>query len=193
MCIRDSVPLSVVEEEPEVSPAERKELNIFMVEDIELNITVARSLLESMGHEVSVAMTGQDAIEMFDPEIYDLAFLDIQLPDMAGFDVAEFYRKTYKDLPPLVALTANVLKNKNEYLEKGMDDAISKPLSVTAVQEVIAKFTSDEDYQQPEPVTVVESPEGNDLFSRVLDLDMLESYVGIVGSQPVLDLSLIHI
>lgn len=181
------VPLSVVEEEPEVSPAERKELNIFMVEDIELNITVARSLLESMGHEVSVAMTGQDAIEMFDPEIYDLAFLDIQLPDMTGFDVAEFYRKTYKDLPPLVALTANVLKNKNEYLEKGMDDAISKPLSVTAVQEVIAKFTSDEDYQQPEPVTVVESSEGNDLFSRVLDLDMLESYVGIVGSQPVLD------
>ncbi|KGY13706.1 ATPase [Vibrio tubiashii] len=165
-----------------------QELNIFMVEDIELNITVARSLLESMGHEVSVAMNGAEAMEMFDPELYDLVFLDIQLPDMTGFDVAEYFRRTYSDLPPLVALTANVLKNKREYLEKGMDDAISKPLSVTAVQDVLAKFSEQKD--APKPVEVIEDApviEGGEIYTRLLDLEMLESYVGIVGPQPVLD------
>ncbi|RTZ16000.1 aerobic respiration two-component sensor histidine kinase ArcB [Vibrio aquaticus] len=176
-----------VQPKAEVSqPAQ--ELNIFMVEDIELNITVARSLLESMGHEVSVAMNGAEAMEMFDPELYDLVFLDIQLPDMTGFDIAEYFRRTYSDLPPLVALTANVLKNKHEYLEKGMDDAISKPLSVTAVHDVLAKFTRD-DHEQADAVTtqVEVITEGGDLYSRILDLEMLDSYIGIVGSQPVLD------
>ncbi|KLN67111.1 MULTISPECIES: aerobic respiration two-component sensor histidine kinase ArcB [Vibrio] len=182
------VPLAECEQSTVETTSNSQELNIFMVEDIELNITVARSLLESMGHEVSVAMTGMEAMEMFDPEIYDLVFLDIQLPDMTGFDVAEYFRRTYSDLPPLVALTANVLKNKQEYLDKGMDDAISKPLSVTAVQDVLAKFT-----QQPVTERVAEvvkeemSVEGGEIYSRLLDLDMLESYVGIVGSQPVLD------
>ncbi|MEW5691651.1 ATP-binding protein, partial [Comamonas kerstersii] len=52
----------------EIEPQEpQTELNIFMVEDIELNITVARSLLESMGHKVTVAMTGEEAIQGFNP------------------------------------------------------------------------------------------------------------------------------
>ncbi|MDN3609136.1 aerobic respiration two-component sensor histidine kinase ArcB [Vibrio ostreicida] len=181
------VPLAEGVKEIETLPSAHRDLNIFMVEDIELNITVARSLLESMGHEVSVAMTGQEAIEMFDPEIYDLVFLDIQLPDMSGFDVAEFFRRTYRDLPPLVALTANVLKNKHEYLEKGMDDAISKPLSVTAVQDVMAKLSSQDTSPELERGASHDGAESNDLYERILDLDMLESYIGIVGTQPVLD------
>ena len=182
------VPLVEIQEPQPESIQAAQELNIFMVEDIELNITVARSLLESMGHEVSVAMNGAEAMEMFDPEIYDLVFLDIQLPDMTGFDIAEYFRRTYSDLPPLVALTANVLKNKNEYFERGMDDAISKPLSVTAVQDVLAKFTQESSQPQPKPLEIVETAtEGGEIYSTLLDLDMLDSYVGIVGPQPVLD------
>ncbi|HAS61944.1 MAG TPA: aerobic respiration two-component sensor histidine kinase ArcB [Vibrio sp.] len=166
----------------------QQQLNIFMVEDIELNITVARSLLESMGHEVTVAMTGQEAIEMFDPDLYDLVFLDIQLPDMTGFDVAIYYREHYPQLPPLVALTANVIKNKQDYYEQGMDEAISKPLSVTDVQEVIALFSAHEPEQPmphlPETKHVVDHEE---VYHSILDLDMLESYVGIVGAKPVLE------
>ena len=182
-----SAPLSVTSEISEYSETVQTDLNIFMVEDIELNVTVARSLFESMGHEVTVAMTGQDAIEMFDPELYDLVFLDIQLPDMTGFDVASFYRQTYKDLPPLIALTANVLKNKDEYLQNGMDEAISKPLSVQAVQEVIAQFTSN-DIQEPlQPIKSQNLGEKSELYHKVLDLDMLESYVDIVGTKPVIE------
>ncbi len=175
----------------QLAPVEVKQqgsLNIFLLEDIELNITVARSLLESLGHTVSVAMTGEEAIATFKPEEYDFALLDIQLPDMTGFDVAQNFREHYTQLPPLVALTANVLKDKQEYLTKGMDDAISKPLSVKALTEVINKFAGDEESTDVEEATVVEKTDINDeLFNRLLEFDMLDSYVDIVGTKPVYD------
>lgn len=163
-------------------------LNIFMVEDIELNVTVARSLLNSMGHEVTVAMSGAEAIERFEPEHYDLVFLDIQLPDMSGFDVAAYFRQHYQSLPPLVALTANVLKDKQEYLQKGMDEALSKPLSVTAVQDVIQHFMSASELTPSSLAREYsELHEHQELYRHVLDLEMLESYIAIVGVQPILD------
>ena len=181
------VPLAHQEQDRTNQYESQRPLNIFMVEDIPLNITVARSLLESLGHKVSVAMTGEEAKANFDPALYDLVFLDIQLPDMTGFDIAKDFRSRYEHLPPLVALTANVLKNKDEYRQKGMDDAISKPLSVGAVQEVIAKMTGIEQPQTSQVQESVQSAIGNEVYSRLLDLDMLESYVNIVGAQPVVE------
>ncbi|WP_425357199.1 aerobic respiration two-component sensor histidine kinase ArcB [Vibrio tritonius] len=181
------VPVIHEEEDHSIQYESQRPLNIFMVEDIPLNITVARSLLESLGHKVSVAMTGEEAKANFDPAVYDLVFLDIQLPDMTGFDIAKDFRSRYKQLPPLVALTANVLKNKDEYRQKGMDDAISKPLSVGAVQEVLAKMTGKELPQTSQVQESVQSAIGNEVYSRLLDLDMLESYVSIVGAQPVIE------
>ncbi|WP_373332816.1 aerobic respiration two-component sensor histidine kinase ArcB [Vibrio porteresiae] len=181
------VPLAQEQEDKSIQYESQRPLNIFMVEDIPLNITVARSLLESLGHHVTVAMTGEEAKASFDPQMYDLVFLDIQLPDMTGFDIAKDFRARYKQLPPLVALTANVLKNKDEYRQKGMDDAISKPLSVAAVQEVIAKMTGIEHQEESHPQESVQSEIRNEVYSRLLDLDMLESYVNIVGAQPVIE------
>jgi len=190
-----SIHVPIVELAEPVVDAKRDNvhLNIFMVEDIELNVTVAKSLLESLGHTVTVAMTGQEALVNFVPDEYDLALLDIQLPDMTGFDVAKYYREHYDNLPPLVALTANVMKDRREYLDNGMDDAISKPLAVQAMQAVIDKFfvnrieSQEEVVIEPEVVedfTPTPSPVIN---THLLDLDMLESYVDIVGVKPVYD------
>lgn len=89
-------------------------LNVLLVEDIELNVIVARSVLEKLGNSVDVAMTGKAALEMFKPGEYDTVLLDIQLPDMTGLDISRELTQKYarEDLPPLVALTANVLKDK---------------------------------------------------------------------------------
>lgn len=62
--------------------------NILRVEDIELNVIVARSVLEKLGNSVEVAMDGHAALAMFDPDEFDLVLLDIQLPNMTGLDVA---------------------------------------------------------------------------------------------------------
>ncbi|UTZ20784.1 aerobic respiration two-component sensor histidine kinase ArcB [Vibrio campbellii] len=190
-----SIHVPIVELAEPVVDAKRDNLhlNIFMVEDIELNVTVAKSLLESLGHTVTVAMTGQEALVNFVPDEYDLALLDIQLPDMTGFDVAKYYREHYDNLPPLVALTANVMKDRREYLDNGMDDAISKPLAVQAMQAVIDKFfvnrieSQEEVVIEPEVVEDVTPTPSPVINTHLLDLDMLESYVDIVGVKPVFD------
>jgi two-component system aerobic respiration control sensor histidine kinase ArcB len=184
------VPVVALEEPIIDAQRDNVHLNIFMVEDIELNVTVAKSLLESLGHSVTVAMTGQEALVNFVPDQYDLVLLDIQLPDMTGFDVAKYYREHYDNLPPLVALTANVLKDRREYLQNGMDDAISKPLAVHAIQSVIDKFFVHR-VEKPQPVEILEVKEepapSPVIETHLLDLDMLESYVDIVGAKPVYD------
>ncbi len=182
------VPVAEQKEEETKNSENQRSLRIFMVEDIELNITVAQSLLESLGHTVSVAMTGEEALQKFDPQQYDLVLLDIQLPDMTGFDIARHFRKTYTSLPPLVALTANVVKDKKDYIEKGMDDALSKPLSVKAIKGVLEKcsliFEETSDVGEGQKMKRQDELQSN---RKVLDLEMLSSYIDIVGIQPVQD------
>ena len=154
-------------------------LHVLLVEDIELNVVVARSVLEKLGNSVDVAMTGQAALDMFDPEEFDLVLLDIQLPDMTGLDVARTIHQRYagQHLPPLVALTANVLKDKREYLDAGMDDVLSKPLAVPALTAMIKKYW---DYQEVEPSGFQENSM-NEKQLALLDVTMLEQYIELVG------------
>ncbi|WP_369789088.1 aerobic respiration two-component sensor histidine kinase ArcB [Rouxiella sp. WC2420] len=154
-------------------------LNILLVEDIELNVIVARSVLEKLGSSVEVAMTGQAALEMFDPHEFDLVLLDIQLPDMTGLDVARILREKYagQSLPPLVALTANVLKDKKEYLEAGIDDVLSKPLSVPALTAMIQLFWDHQPDHEPSPAEGKPGKSNEEL----LDIAMLEQYMELVG------------
>lgn len=155
------------------------------MEDIELNVIVARSVLEKLGNSVDVAMTGKDALEMFIPGEYDLVLLDIQLPDMTGLDISRELNKRFSknELPPLVALTANVLKNKTEYLEAGMDDVLSKPLAVPALMSMIQKFWDNQITDKEPVVTKVDSEKQQAL----LDIPMLEQYIELVGPKLITD------
>ncbi|QZN96174.1 aerobic respiration two-component sensor histidine kinase ArcB [Symbiopectobacterium purcellii] len=160
-------------------------LNVLLVEDIELNVVVARSVLEKLGSSVEVAMTGQEALTMFDPDEFDLVLLDIQLPDMTGLDVARELRKKYagQDLPPLIALTANVLRDKKEYLDAGMDDVLSKPLAVPALTAVIKHYW---DYADEPEQAIPTVSEQEPVREALLDIPMLQQYLDLVGP------SLIH-
>ncbi|SIO03999.1 aerobic respiration two-component sensor histidine kinase ArcB [Salinivibrio sp. ES.052] len=186
-----SVPLSEQGEEEESVPTPMASaLRILLVEDIELNITVATSLLESLGHEVTVARDGQSALSTFLPDAFDLVLLDIQLPDMTGFDVAATWRQHHPELPPLVALTANVINDKDSYLAQGMDDAISKPMSVAALNQVIEHHALSVEgvsngSSERGPLQQTERPEANEQAERLLDMDMLMGYVDLVGVEPV--------
>ncbi len=161
-------------------------LHILLVEDIELNVVVACSVLENLGNTVDVAMNGKDALAMFAPGEYDLVLLDIQLPDMTGLDISRQLKQQYdkEDLPPLIALTANVLKDKKEYFDAGMDGVLSKPLSVPALTQVIEQFWGEHTSQN-------EEVENRDVTSQVdesiLDCDMLEQYIELVGPKLIYD------
>lgn len=178
------------EHETAAAPQEEEEslplpaLHILLVEDIELNVVVACSVLEKLGCTTEVAMTGTAALEMFDPEEFDMVLLDIQLPDMTGLDVARTLHQRFagQQLPPLVALTANVLKDKKEYLEAGMDDVLSKPLAVPALTAVIGKYWNPHDMMDDngEQAQALET-------CKHLDVEMLEQYLELVGPQLIYD------
>ena len=160
-------------------------LYILLVEDIELNVMVAKALLEKLGQKVDVAMTGQEAIDKVRENQYDLILLDIQLPDMTGFDVASTIIE--EDLvmqTPIVALTANVIKKRDEYLENGMDDVIAKPIKKSRVIEVFNELF----HAPPAPLEIdgeVERPEPNKTLSNILDMDLLQMLVDTIGDEMV--------
>ena len=160
-------------------------LHVLLVEDIELNVIVARSVLEKLGNSVDVAMTGKAALEMFKPGEYDLVLLDIQLPDMTGLDISRILTSQFArdDLPPLVALTANVLKDKKEYLDAGMDDVLSKPLAVPALTAMIKKFWDAGEEEEKDAMSVTEGQKSQNL----LDIPMLEQYIELVGPKLITD------
>ncbi|AOM42171.1 aerobic respiration two-component sensor histidine kinase ArcB [Xenorhabdus hominickii] len=160
-------------------------LNVLLVEDIELNVIVARSVLEKLGNSVDVAMNGHDALAMFDPDEYDLVLLDIQLPDMTGLDIARQLHQRYpaQSLPPLIALTANVLKDRKEYLDAGMDDVLNKPLSVKELIAMMGKYwgkTSESEDTLQETGIVKKDEE-------LLDTEMLNQYIELVGPKMIAD------
>ncbi len=169
-------------------------LSVLLVEDVELNVTVACALLEKLGHKVTVARDGGEAFAWLAQQSFDLVFLDIQLPDMTGFDIAtrlrEEAREQQQTLPPLVALTANVISDKQRYLAKGMDDAISKPLSSKAIKGVLARFFAhrpalEDRIKRVEPAidTGTSTDTGTDIDEQqLLDTVFLTDYVDTVGA-----------
>ena len=118
-------------------------LKVLLVEDVDLNVVVARSMLEKFGCEIEVAMTGELAQQKFEQYSFDLILLDIQLPDTTGTQLAQQWRAQYDEgeidyLPLLVALTANMMQTKSEYQQQGMDDVLRKPLSLECLAQCLA-------------------------------------------------------
>ena len=179
------LPVHISKRPMQVAQLEVTGLHILLVEDIELNVMVAKALLEKLGQKVDVAMTGQEAIDKARANQYDLILLDIQLPDMNGFDVASTLHE--EDLvmqTPIVALTANVIKKREEYLQNGMDDVIAKPIKKSRVIEVFNELF----HAPPAPLEIdgeVERPEPAKTLSNILDMDLLQMLVDTIGDEMV--------
>ncbi|OBX08489.1 aerobic respiration control protein [Gallibacterium salpingitidis] len=179
---------------PIVTIPELQHLSILLVEDIEINVIVARSVLEKLGYQVDVAMTGKDAIKMCEEKQYDLVLLDIHLPDMTGFEVAEYLHQQYEQekydyLPPLVALTANVVANKQDYFKHGMDDVLQKPLSLDALNQCLLSLfdlqpqTVESEESVTEP-TILNKTKDSELWQK-LDVMMLNELSNILGKKTI--------
>ena len=113
---------------------------MLLVEDVELNILVAKTMLEKLGNRVFVAKTGREAIDILAKEKLDVALLDMQLPDMTGFDVADTYVEKMQGKVPLIALTANVINDPKEYERHHINGVMNKPLSLSKLVENLQKY-----------------------------------------------------
>lgn len=162
-------------------------LTILLVEDIELNIIVAKSLLEKLGHHVDVAMDGEQALQKVAVNSYQLILMDIQLPDMDGYQVTKCLRETYKDsLPPIVALTANVFSDKQQFIAQGLDDALGKPLSIEPLNKMINRQFGASNQLKNEPCLKIEK-KAEDKNDSLLDEEMLSELLAFLPASVMLD------
>jgi two-component system aerobic respiration control sensor histidine kinase ArcB len=181
-CFTVELPLAISKKPIQVEALKVTGLQILLVEDIELNVMVAKALLEKLGQHVDVAMTGNEAITMARNKQYDLVLLDIQLPDMNGFEVANvLHEESLVEQTSIVALTANVIKTRQEYLDNGMDDVIAKPVKKSRIIEVFNSLfceqTSVPHQPPPEPK--------KDQLNSILDLELLQMLVDTIGHEMV--------
>ncbi|MDL2207597.1 response regulator, partial [Desulfovibrio sp. OttesenSCG-928-M16] len=122
-----------------------KPRNILLVEDVEINRIVATHMLHELGHTVTEACDGQQALELLMRQSFDLVFMDVQMPVMDGvtatLKIREWEQSHPKKRPNvIIAMTANALKGDREkYLEAGMDDYVSKPFHFENIKEVMAR------------------------------------------------------
>lgn len=99
-----------------------------LVEDNEMNRFIATQSLEYLGFLVREAENGLVAVEYVKKQDFDVIFMDIQMPVMDGLEATTYIRETLNCKTPIIALTANAFKHDIElYLQKGMDDYVTKP------------------------------------------------------------------
>jgi CheY-like chemotaxis protein len=122
-------------------PVEKRELRVLLAEDNLVNQKVALKILEKFGLHAEVAATGQEALDRLDRTPYDLIFMDCQMPEMDGFEATRLIRSREVGHIPIIAMTANAMVGDRERcLEAGMDDYISKPVRVEAVQGALERW-----------------------------------------------------
>lgn len=117
-----------------------------VVEDNPVNQIVLKTQLEILGFSVEVAENGKKALDLIEPEKFNIVFMDIQMPVMGGIECTANIRKS-EDLRisglPVIAVTANVTVDyQNQCDECGMNGFVKKPLSVDELVEQIGKVIS---------------------------------------------------
>jgi len=129
---------------------------ILLVEDIEINREIVMSLLEPTQIKIDCAGNGVEAVRMFreSPEKYDMIFMDVQMPEMDGYEATYTIRAL--DFPnsktiPIIAMTANVFREDVEKcIEVGMDGHIGKPLDLEEIHGQLRRYLKEDRRKSPD-------------------------------------------
>jgi PAS domain S-box-containing protein len=118
-------------------------LRLLLAEDNAINQQVAREILEGEGAEVVIASHGGEAVARVRESRYDAVLMDVQMPEMDGYQATHVLREQgYADLP-IIAMTANALaSDRDECLRQGMNDHVAKPIDVEALIATLGRHCS---------------------------------------------------
>jgi signal transduction histidine kinase/AmiR/NasT family two-component response regulator len=132
---------------PAPLPRASEPLYILLAEDNLVNQKVAKLMIEKMGHSVVVVDNGRLAVEVIGKQHFDLVLMDLQMPQMDGFEATARIREAERQVAaagsdephiPIIALTAHAMSgDRDECLRAGMDDYISKPIAAQALIDVL--------------------------------------------------------
>jgi CheY-like chemotaxis protein len=124
----------------------RSGLKVLLVEDNIVNQKVAQSMLQKLGICPDIANNGAEAVKMLKDNFYDLVFMDVQMPVMDGLEATRLIRDPVSDVLDhditIIAMTAHAMKgDKERCYEAGMDDYVSKPVSLKTLAELVGRWS----------------------------------------------------
>ena len=126
----------------EATSASIEGLSVLLVEDNELNMEIAKFIIENEGANVTCATNGKEAVNIYkkSPKFFDIILMDIMMPEMDGYEATKVIRSLDSKIP-IVAMTANAFtEDKIKAKKAGMNAHVSKPLDKDTLVQVVAKF-----------------------------------------------------
>lgn len=153
-----------------INVQELSEKNILLVEDNPINVKFIFALFGNYNIKTDHAENGKIAIEMMGAKTYDIILMDIEMPELDGYETTKIIRKDLKNEVPIIAMTAHVLTGeKDKCLQIGMNDYISKPINEELLLEKMFYHTSIENVKPNEIYTATEKKEK----SKFVNLEFL--------------------
>ncbi len=168
-------------------PVDGRRLRILLAEDGLINQKVAVGLLKEFGHDVVIANNGQQAVEKFEKDEFDLVLMDVQMPKMDGYEATQAIRSAEQGRPrrtPIIAMTASAMKGDRERcLAAGMDDYIAKPVTADTLYRALHEVTR-EAAAEPTDTAPAASPQSSPPAARtavairdLIDLDVARARI----------------
>jgi CheY-like chemotaxis protein/HPt (histidine-containing phosphotransfer) domain-containing protein len=124
--------------------ASKHPLKILVADDNPVNQKVGVSLLQKLGYKPDLVSNGLEVLASLEKQHYDLLFLDVQMPEMDGYEAARQIRQRWRDSqrPIVIAMTGGALSGDREKcLASGMDDYLAKPLRIFELQEILRRWS----------------------------------------------------
>ncbi len=129
----------------ETKPSQPNKIKILLAEDNNVNQMVAVRMLERLGYRADIVSNGKEAVEALSNIKYDLIFMDILMPEMDGLTACKKIKSelALNPAPVIIAMTANAMSGDQEnYLKAGMDDYISKPVSLDELKNKLETWSN---------------------------------------------------
>jgi two-component system, sensor histidine kinase and response regulator len=157
-------------------PEDTRSLKILVAEDTLFNQKYIRRLLDKWGYEAIIVNNGKEAVNAMSTDKYDLIFMDVQMPEMDGFEATQKIREYEKKNDvhtPIIAMTAHAMKgDKERCIEAGMDAYVPKPISPKILMETIQELVPLEGKgKKQEEIQVFEMPENKEMLMENFDND----------------------
>ncbi len=181
---------AVLEPEIEELNTDIKDTKILVVEDMELNQLLMKTILDDFGFECEIAANGKIAIEKLkNQELkkpFDIILMDLQMPEMNGFEATEYIRETMKSRIPIIALTADVTTvDVAKCKEIGMNDYISKPVDERLLYSKLVGLIK-------KPILIIEKKVGENATVQTVKYVDLSSLMKLTKSNPKLMTDMIN-
>ena len=128
-------------------------LRILIAEDNVINMTLILHILDKLGYQPDAVENGQAALESVGRKQYDLILMDVQMPEIDGLEATRLIRRLPGRQPVIIALTANAMQgDREECLEAGMDDYLSKPVKQEELVAVLERWAPELSVANPDQV-----------------------------------------